>query len=210
MAIAFGGCLRGTLPAREMYRLALPDTSTRPALGLDGVKGLDGDVAIAPFHTPGLYGEDNIIFRIGDLEYGQYPSRLWALPLGEMLGLIAEASLSRRPITAGQVLYSPRDRDRFEYRWQATVREFEEVNRGDSVFAAVRFDLRLLRTADDSLLWTGSARRERYVARATMNAIVGELSRLADEVVAELADAIRGEFRRRASAPPEPTNSPEA
>jgi hypothetical protein len=71
------------------------------------------------------------------------------------------------------------------------IRELEEVDRGRDVFAAVRLEARLVRTRDDSVLWSGSARLERAVPEGTMSAIVAMLSRLAAEAVAQLADEAR-------------------
>ena len=161
---------------------------------------LPGAMAIAPFVTPGMYGEENIVYRIGEVEYGQYPSRLWALPLGQMLGVLAETELSRHPLTSGGAVFDPPARHRYDYIWQATVREFEEVNRGDTVLAAVRFEARILRPRDDSVLWSGSARLERRVASPTMPAIVATLSELAAEAVRQLGEESRSILGASAAA----------
>jgi hypothetical protein len=71
------------------------------------------------------------------------------------------------------------------------VREFEEVNRGSQVLAAVRIDARIARAEDDSIVWSGSARLERAASPANMSGIVQTLSTLATEVVADLATRAR-------------------
>lgn len=190
-AAASLGCFpRGTLPAREMYRLRLPSEhgSALPAAG-PAVSPLDGSLAITPYETPGLYDERGIVFRIGENEYGAYPSREWAVPLGEMLGMMTEDVLSRVPLTVEPARYDPPSRRSKSFLWRGAVREFEEVNRDGRVFVAVHLDASLTRSLDDSVVWSGSARREREVPRPTMDDIVRSLSELAAEVIAELSRA---------------------
>jgi ABC-type uncharacterized transport system auxiliary subunit len=89
-------------------------------------------------------------------------------------------------------------------RWRGTVREFEEVDRAGLVFAAVRLDARLVRAADDSVLWSGTARAESRVTDAkNMTAVVDSLSSLAAPAVTTLArealPALRGGVRASAA-----------
>lgn len=200
-----GACWRGTLPPRELYRLTMPSPAVDAAsTALDGGAVLRGDLAIAPVSAPGMYGEENIVYRIGEVEYGQYPSRLWALPLGHMLGIMAEAELRRRPLTVGRTVYDPPARHRYDYRWQLTVREFEEVNRGDTVLASVRLDARLVDSRTDSILWAGSAKLERPVQPPTMPAIVATLSEVGAEVIRELIEQSRVMLRGSVVVTPSP------
>lgn len=189
------GCFRGTLPAREYYRLTVPVARSSTAAG-----SLPGTLAVLPFITPGLYGGQSVVFRIDDTEYGTYPSREWSIPLGEMLGMIAESVLQREPLVSGEVLFDPPSRRGHTYIFRGTVREFEEVNRGRQVFVAVRLEAQLLRASDDSVLWAGQIGRERPVPEGTMPAIVTALSSLADEVVAALVAEARTGVRPTATS----------
>ena len=176
------------LPPREMYRLRLVDSSSIPVVVVDGGSyPVDGSLAIAPYETPGLYGERGIVFRIGQTSYGAYPSREWAVPLAEMLGSLTESVLARNPISREQAVYDPPSRRSHTYIWRGTVREFEEVDAGSSVSVAVRLDVKLVRSADDSLIWSGSERIERAVAQPTMDNIVSTLSDAAIEVITRLS-----------------------
>lgn len=181
-------CIRGTVPARELYRLRLPEPAgeVRPAVGAPAA-ALEGSIAIAPYETPGLYDERGIVFRVGESAYGVYPSREWALPLGEMLGMLTEPALAGARLAADGARYDPPSRRSHAFLWRGAVREFEEVNRGNDVLAAVHLEATLIRAETDSVLWNGSARRERAVAQPTMDRIVQTLSDLAAEVMAELA-----------------------
>jgi ABC-type uncharacterized transport system auxiliary subunit len=183
------GCIRGTLPPRELYRLSPVDTAP-PAvadpLGRPPALG-DATLAVAPYEAPGIYGGPSIVYRVNETEYGAYPSREWAIPLGQMLGVLTEGVLRRAPLTAGPAIFDPPSLRAQRYVWRGTVREFEEVNRGRALSAAVRIDAALLRTSDDSVVWTGSARREAPVAEPTMNAVVRTLSSLAADAVGTLA-----------------------
>ena len=202
VALAPLGCIRGTLPARELYRLAVPDSASVP----DGLApaapgtGTPGTIAIAPYVAPGLYAEPSIAYRIGDSEYGTYPSREWAVPLSQMLGVLTERVLARSPLTSGGAIFDPPSLRSQTYLWRGTVREFEEVDRGKDVFAAVGIDAALLRTADDSVLWTGSVHLERPVGEPTMAGVVTTLSALATEAVQRLAVSADSALRRRPAA----------
>lgn len=189
---------------RELYRLTLPDT-TAP-LG-DGIHAppLSGSMAITTYATPGIYSGAGIVFRKGDIEYGFYPNREWAVPLGEQLGVVTERVLTRAPLSTERAVFDPPSRRAQTYIWRGTIREFEEVNRGNQVLAAVRVDVRILRSADDSIVWTGSSRAEAPAASNNMTGIVRTLSTLADSVVGELATRARRDLSgvpQRPAAPP--------
>ena len=189
-----------------MYRLRLVDTSSIPVVPVNGgLRPLEGSLAIAPYETPGLYGERGLVFRIGSASYGAYPSREWAVPLSEMLGSLTESVLERSPISTEQAVYDPPSRRSHTYIWRATVREFEEVNIGSAVSVAVRLDVKLVRSADDSLVWSGSGRAERPVSQPTMDNIVGALSDSAIEVIARLSrEAIQELSAGSSAARPRP------
>lgn len=200
-SLANGCWLRGTLPARELYRLRLVDSTSIPIVVVNGrPHPVDGSLAIAPYETPGLYGERGVVFRVGTTSYGAYPSREWAVPLGEMLGSLTESVLERNPISREQAVYDPPSRRSHGYIWRGTVREFEEVNVGKAVFVAVRLDVKLVRSADDSLIWSGSERIERSVTQPTMDNIVGALSDAAIEVIARLSRTAVRELAAASSA----------
>ncbi|HVE77371.1 MAG TPA: hypothetical protein VNA89_00800 [Gemmatimonadaceae bacterium] len=196
------GCLGGRLPARELYRLAPPPAPASPVIELrsEAAAPLTGSLAVLPYVTPGLYGGGGIVFRVGETQYGVYPSREWALPLGDQLGLMTRQILREHPLADGQALYDPPSRRNHTYSWRGVVRNFDEVGRGDTVYAGVHLEAQLVRTADDSVLWSGAASRERRVLRADMPGIVETLSALAHEVISELvADARRSASVARAN-----------
>ena len=200
-AIAVSSCFRGNLPPLELYRLSLPDTSLlQTPVAMPGAPPFAGSIAIAPYEAPGVYGNRNVVYRIGDAQYGTYPSREWALPVSAMLGMITEGVLRLAPLSTGEALYDPPSYRSHELVWRGVVRELEEVDRGRNVFAAVRLEVRLVRAIDDSLLWTGTARRERSVPHPTMPEIVSTLSSLAAEAVQSLADQAHAALTRSAAS----------
>ena len=190
------GCFHfGRLPARELYRISLPesamvDSSTAPGSGVPAT-ALAGTLGIAQYATPGVYGDPLIVFRIDDTQYGSYPSREWAVPLSDQLGVLTERVLARVPLTAPRAVFDPPSRRAQTYIWRGTVREFEEVDRGSAVLAAVRIDVRIARADDDSIVWSGSSRLERAAEPSNMPGIVQTLSALADEVLTDLATRAR-------------------
>jgi len=162
------GCF-GSQPPLERYRLT-PVEGPRPGQA----QGQHATVTVEPYSTPGLYGDPQIVFRIGESQYGAYPNREWALPLSTMLArLTAEAIRgSGRQVRVLEAETGSPD----GLAWRGTVREFEEVNRGEKVSVAVHLDGSLVRLADDSLLWQGSARSERPVAGDSMPQVIEALS----------------------------------
>ena len=193
LLLALGGCFRGKLPPRELYRLRLPENAdTSPIADHDG-RGVvaPGSVAIVPYVAHGMYGSRAIVYRIGDSEYGTYANREWALPVSMMLGMMTEDLLRARPLTTEQAIFDPPSPHTYTYIWRGIVRELEEVDREQTVYAAVRLDARLVRAADDSVMWSGSTRLERAVPDGTMPGIVNTLSQLTSEALTQLVDAAR-------------------
>ena len=195
IAFSLAGCFRGKLPAREFYRLHLPEPTDSIAAAehdaLPAPRLPAGGIAIVPYVTPGVYGDGNIVFRIDENSYGTYPNREWALPIATMLGVITEDVFRAHPLTRDMVVFNPPSPHSYAYVWRGMVRELEEVDRADHVYAAVAFDARLVRARDVSVLWTGSARLERLVPEATMPAIVSMLSQLSSEVIVQLQESAR-------------------
>jgi len=187
-------CIHGKLPARELYRLHLPEpTDSIAAAEHDAVPQPlpPGGIAILPYTAPGIYGQGNIVFRTDESSYGAYPNREWALPVSTMLGMVTEDVFRSHPLTRDPAVFDPPSPHAYAYVWRGVVRELEEVDRGSHVYAAVRFDARLVRARDDSVLWTGNARLERLVPEGTMPAIVTMLSQLSAEVIAQLQESAR-------------------
>jgi len=188
------GCIHGKLPPREFYRLRLPPLpDSIGAYYRDGGASnlLVGGIAIVPYVTPGIYGDGNIVYRVGDSEMGAYPNREWAVPLSTMLGMFTEDIFRARPLTRDPAVFDPPSPHAYGYVWRALVRELEEVDRGQHVYAVVRLDARIVRAKDDSVLWSGSARLERPVPQGTMPAIVDALSQLASDAILQLQDSAR-------------------
>lgn len=199
------GCIRGSLPPREYYRLAPADSVSLARR--DAVPPpLSGAITIAHYDTPGIYGSGGIVYRVGVAQYGTYPSREWAIPLGEMLGALTESVMRARPLTSGQVVFDPGASRGEEYAWRGAVREFDEVDAPGSVSAAVSLAVQLVRLADDSVVWSGSARVVEPVAISrSMGSVVEALSAAAARVVTRLVDdaatALRGVAASRAQTP---------
>lgn len=196
--LAASACIRGTLPARQYFRLSMPDSVAAATRDSATVALATGTLGIAEYVTPGIYAGGGIAYRIGESEYGTYPSREWAIPLGQMLGVLTEGVLRRAPLTASPAIFNPPSLRSQTYVWRGTVREFEEVDRGRTVSAAVRIDASLVRSSDDSVVWSGSARREGAVPAPTMDAVVGTLSSLATETITALVAEADSALRRQA------------
>ena len=198
--LPLAGCLRGALPARELYRLRpLPEVVTIPAGSTTSLAAAAEPLTVEPYATPGVYGAPAIVYRVGQTRYGTYPSREWAVPLGAMLAALTAEQL--RQLHGGPGLVRdghPGARTR-GLVWRGPVREFEEVDEGARVAAAVRLDVQLVRAADDSVLWQGAAQTRRPVAPPdAMTAVVDSLSAAAGAAIAEL---VRGAAPALRAAP---------
>jgi hypothetical protein len=190
-------CFRGRLPSVELYRL----TRTPAPDGTAATSGEDsagaarllppGGLAVSRYITPGIYDQGGIVYRVEGRGYGAYRFRQWAIPLGEQLGMLTEEVLRSAPIARGPVVFDPDNQRGFAYAWRGRVREFEEVNQGRRVLVSVELEARLLRIADDSVLWSGTRRVERAAERDDMAGIVAELSAAASEAIRALAAEAR-------------------
>ncbi len=195
----FGKVFGPPRPALESYRLnipapAVPSTSVRRAV-------LPGRLAIAPYVTRGIYGSNGIVFRINDVRLDAYGNREWAIPLRDMLGEATETLLEGNPLTAERAIFDPRSATSFDYQWRGAVIEFEEVNRGLQVLAAVHLEADIVRSSNDSIVWRGSERIERAVPEPTdsMPRIVETLSVLTVEVIGRLIERAHAEVSAPAS-----------
>jgi len=198
LAIVAAGCFRSrTVAPIEMYRLLPTAAETSAVASPAAVHDLpDALLAIARYVTPGLYGQRGIVYRVGESGYATYPSREWAIPLGEMLRRRTADLVQERPLMRGGALFDPPSRRAFTHLWRGTVREFEEINRGRNVFVAVNLEASLGRVEDDSILWSGAARVERPVPDGTIEGIVAGLSTATDQVVFALLDSAKVSIRQ--------------
>ena len=201
LAVLALGCLRSrAVPPMEMYRL-LPTAAETTEVAADPASEdlPEGSLAVLRFVTPGLYGQRGIVYRVGEAGYGAYPSREWAIPLGEMLGRRTADLMQERPLVQGGALFGPPTRRAFTYVWRGTVREFEEIDRGSDVFVAVNLEASLVRIEDDSIVWSGGERVERPVPSGTIEGIVAALSAATDEVLFALIDSARVSIRQKSA-----------
>ena len=192
-------------PPLEQYQLVLPRSYDTAAARV-GPPVLQGTLSISPYVTRGIYDDDYIVYRVDDTQLAAYTSKKWAMPLREMLGTMTQELLDRRPLTAEPAVFDPRLPRATTYRWRGTVRELEEVNRGSDVLAAVRLDVEIVRSIDDSVVWRGSQRVERPVPEPTrqMRSVVNTLSEITAEVLTKLADSARAELGLPAAAAARP------
>ena len=158
-------------------------------------------MSIRRYETPGIYASGALVYRVGSSTYGEYPAREWAIPLGEMLGSMSEAVIARRSLASGRVVFDPSATERQQFEWRGSVREFDEVDTPTSVSASVALDAKLIRVADDSVIWSGSVREVVPVAQSrSMDAVVAGLSVAASRAIAKLTDDAAATLRRLAAA----------
>lgn len=190
-ALAAAACFRGKLPPLELYRLQSAAGGDSAVPRPDGDAALAGSLVVAPYEARGVYDGRQIVYRVEGRGYGTYSNREWAVPLREELGLLSEEVLRAARLVSGPVIFDPPSRRRHTYLWRGAIREFEEVDRGDSVLVAVSIDAQLVRVADDSVLWAGVRRIERPAMKDNMPGIVATLADVSRQAVRELVDEAR-------------------
>lgn len=198
--LAQSGCFRGRLPPREFYRLS-PLDSVVSSVGVSNTPPLTGSIAIASYDTPGIYGDGALVYRVGVSGYGTYPSREWAIPLGEMLATRTEAITRPLGLTSGRVAFDRSATRREQYEWRGAVREFDEVDGPTSVSVSVSLVARLVRVADDSVLWSGAAQDVEQVLEARkIDSVVAALSVATNRALTRLVEDAASALRRLAAA----------
>jgi hypothetical protein len=194
-------CFRGTLPPREYYRLTPVDSAVARSTVAAGGPSLTGSIAIVAYDTPGIYGDGALIYRAGASDYGKYPSREWAIPLGEMLAARTETITNVRPLTSGRMAIDRSASRHEEYEWRGAVREFDEVDGPTSVSTSVSLVARLVRVADDSVLWSGAAHEVEPVAESRqIESVVAALSIATSRAITRLVDDAGSALRRLAAS----------
>jgi ABC-type uncharacterized transport system auxiliary subunit len=200
LCLAGAGCFRGTLPAREFYRLT-PVDLVSPRTAIAGPPPLTGSIAVVAYDTPGIYGDGALVYRVGASGYGKYPTREWAIPLGEMLASRTETIAAASALTSGRVAYDRTGSRLEQYEWRGSIREFDEVDSPASVTVSVSLAARLVRMADDSVVWSGSVHEVESVAEARkIGSVVAALSAASSRALARLVDDASSTLRRLAAA----------
>jgi uncharacterized lipoprotein YmbA len=176
----------GSPPALERYRL-VPSPTTGAAPRPASEETDPPTLMVEPYATTGIYADPQIVYRLGETTYGAYPNKEWALPLGAMLADATVQALRATPGLNAQVSDDRVSRSA-ELVWRGVVQQFEEVDRGKDVSAAVRLDAALVRLPGDSVLWQGTVALEGPVQTPSMTAIVDTLSQLTSRAIRQLVD----------------------
>lgn len=186
--VAAAGCGR-SLPPLERYRLEPVATADTQGAHPGNGRLAGQSIVVLPYEAPGIYADPQIVYRIDETRYGTYPDREWAIPVSTMLADRTADILRTAPADVAVGGTTPNA----GLVWRGTVREFEEVNRGDQVFAAVRLQAMLLRGTTDSVVWQGEARAERPVEqKKQMEAVVQALSAASTDAVRQLMAQANG------------------
>jgi ABC-type uncharacterized transport system auxiliary subunit len=200
LSLSQAGCFRGKLPANQFYRLA-PVDSLGATPGALGAPPLTGSIAVVTFETPGIYGDGALVYRVGASDYGKYPTREWAIPLGEMLAARTETIAGARALTSGRLAFDRTGSRREQYEWRGTVREFDEVDAATAVSVSVSLAARLVRVANDSVIWSGSSSEVEPVREARrIESVVDALSAASTRALIRLVEDAAAALRRDAAA----------
>jgi uncharacterized lipoprotein YmbA len=179
----------GTPATVERYRLA-PMGTPQPRTPSAAPDANAPVIAVEPYVTMGIYADPQIVYRLEETTYGAYPNREWAIPLGTMLADATVETMRAIPHLGVRVT-DERASGSHQLVWRGVVQQFEEVNRGKKVGAAIRLDAALVRTPGDSVVWQGTVGLERPVTDPTMTAIVETLSQLTSTAIRQLVTQAR-------------------
>jgi ABC-type uncharacterized transport system auxiliary subunit len=188
-AVWLAACFGHTVPL-ERYRLA-PAQPTAPARPAALTTSPRRTISVEAYETSGIYAEPGIVYRVGTSSYGAYPNREWAVPLGTMLADATIEALRANP-RFGAAPTDERSGASYDLVWRGVVQQFEEVNQGRRLSAAVRLDAAVVTSPGDSLVWQGSMGGERPVSDSTMQGVVNALSELTAETVRKLVASASG------------------
>jgi ABC-type uncharacterized transport system auxiliary subunit len=174
-----------TTPETRYFRVAVPPPA--PAV----TTPLPVTLGITRLATPEPYREERIIYRSSPYRVQYYPGDRWESPPADMvyqalLEQFAGSGLFRRVI--------PWRRGEADYRLEARLRRFEELDEGEGWYGLVELEYEVADGDGRSLLREISSQRVRAEAR-TVEGVVVALSRglqtSLGEAVARTAAALR-------------------
>lgn len=188
--VAIGGLLllsacASTTTEVRYFRVAVPPPPPSAAAALPVTLG------IARLAAPEPYREERIIYRASPYRVQYYAGDRWESPPAEMVGQVlleqfAGSGLFRRVI--------PWRRGEADYRLEARLRRFEELDEGDGWFGLVELEYEVADGGGRSLLREVSRQRVRAETR-TVEGVVEALSRglqaSLGEAVTKTAAALR-------------------
>ncbi len=165
LLLLLGGC--AAAPEMRYYRVEspAPPRATDPPLPIT--------LGIARLSAPEPYQQERIIYRASPYRVQSYPYDRWESSPAEMV----DALLLERFAESGRFQrVIPWRRERVDYRLQARLRRFEEVDEGDNWFGVTELTYELLDGSGRSLLRETASQRVR-AERKSVEAVVEALSR---------------------------------
>lgn len=180
LLVVLSGCFSGR-PVTQYYSLAL---RLPPA---DAAAQRSETLLVGRFNARDPYAQGRLVYRPGDFKLGYYNYHVWGSLPAEQLGEWTVRWLRATGRFPRVVSLSEGAADLV---LGATLREFDEIDRGDHWDAALAIDFWLARPDQVVPPWLKSYRRECRAERRNPEAIAKALSRCLEGVLSELSQEL--------------------
>lgn len=193
-ALILLGCGGGKLPPTHYYALSLPPAPVPAA------ESLPHTVAVMPIRTSNMFTQDRIVYRPTPEEVGYYEYHRWAEDPRESV----QAALVEKMRASGAFQSVARfdGRTRSDYVLRARIDRLEEVDFEGGVKVYAGISAELLDAATLRVVWEGSASSNASVTESNMQAVVRQLSAVADKSLDELTASLAASLKNGLPAAP--------
>lgn len=184
-----GAC--GGIPKTYYYTLRTP----QPPPPGDGKTNFV--LGVEHFRAPQMLRDDRIVYYVSPTEMNYYQYHRWSADPGSMLSDFVTQWLDGLGVFS-QVRMLP-SREQVDFRLGGRLLEFSEVDYQGGVKARVNLELRLVRTRDHRVVWTGKHEVETPVLEkgvaGVANAINTACTQLLQQLAPELVGKVEQEYK---------------
>ncbi len=190
--LAILGCMScGGLPKTYYYTLQIPppppgnDTKSRLLIGVER------------FRAPEVLRDDRIVFYETPTQLNFYQNHRWTSDPATMLSELVARRLRATGIFA-DVLQLPA-RTPVDYILRGRVLNFEEVDYGGGVIGRVGLELTLVRSRDDTTVWSDARMVERSAQGKGVPGVVNALNASSEQLLRDVLPGLIAEVERELS-----------
>jgi len=187
LAVATAGAFCG-VPRTRYYTLEMPHTAAGAG------PAVDRHITVQRFRADRVLLDERILYREGTNPVGFYQYHRWANPPADLATDYVLHCLRDRGTYARVSTY--KDGGQSDFTLQGRLYHFEEIDRGNEVFASVGLELELLATRTSTSVWRGEWECTRPVTVRDVAAVVQEIHGCLEVTAAKLLDAMQQQVAR--------------
>jgi len=181
LAVIFtAGC--GGVPKTHIYTLQAPAVSTPSEPKTDFVLGVDH------FRAPEVLRDDRVAYYVSPTQLNFYQYHRWGSDPATMLSDLTAQWLESSGVFA-QVKMLP-VREHVDYTLGGNVRSFEEVDSDGGAKVRLALALRLVRTSDHKLVWSGQQRLETPLSEHGVEGVASALNASCAQALREMVPGL--------------------